>query len=277
MQIGFNYTLGATYDMVRRMIDEKHIDYCELLIDNFLHVPPREIAEAFDCPVAFHIMLSKFIEKDRDALEEMAARLRALIDAAQPIYVSDHIIQFHHRGRRLYHLGEIDYRAAYDRVRERVELWQDMLGRRLFLENYPSIMDGGWDAPAFYERLTRETGAGVLFDASNAVCSFRNCGAPLELWNDVVASTPHFHVASYNFSIIEPHITLDTHDGTMAEDTIAFLKSKATQFDKPGATMTYERDINLDYESIVDDLQRLRRIFSGPEERNRDAVASLAL
>lgn len=277
MQLGFNFTLGGTYDMVRRMIDEKHIDYCELLIDNFLQVPPDQLAKSFDCcPVGFHIMMSKFIESDPEFLDDMAKRLRVYIDAMNPLYVSDHVACFSHRGRRLYHLGEIDYPAEYDKVRERVERWQELLGQRLYLENYPSIMDGGWDAPAFYERLTRETGAGVLFDASNAVCAMRNCGAPVALWDNVVATTPHFHVAGYNFSIIEPHIVVDTHDRELADDTIEFLETRRSSFDKPGATMTYERDVNLDYDSIVADLTRLRAIFSRPEENSHDARIAYA-
>ena len=46
MQIGLNFTLGSTLEMVQRLIREGEIDYCELLIDNFLHVPPAELAGA---------------------------------------------------------------------------------------------------------------------------------------------------------------------------------------------------------------------------------------
>jgi methanobactin biosynthesis cassette protein MbnB len=271
MRIGFNFTLGETHEMVRRMIDEKHIDYCEFLIDNFLHVPPADLAKSFDCPVGFHIMLSRFVESDSEFLDDMAKRLRVYIDALRPIYVSDHVARFVHHGRRLFHLGEIDYKSEYDRVRSRVERWQDLLGQRLYLENYPSIMDGGWDAPEFFERLTRDTGAGVLFDASNAVCAFRNCGAPLELWDGVISESRHFHVASYNFSIIDPHIVIDTHDGNLAEDTIEFLQRRRPAFEKPSATMTYERDVNIDYDSIVADLRKLRKIFCRAEEESHES------
>ena len=73
MRLGFNFTLPDTYDMVRRMNAEGHIDYVELLIDNFLCVPPSEMAEAFPCPVGFHIMFSRFFESDL----ELSARFRA--------------------------------------------------------------------------------------------------------------------------------------------------------------------------------------------------------
>lgn len=271
MRIGFNFTLSDTHGMVQRMIKEKRIDYCELLIDNFLHVPPRDLAKAFDCPVGFHIMFSKFLENDAETLAGLARRLREYIDALNPIYVSDHVARFTHRGRHLFHLGEIDYRAGYEQVRQRVERWQDLLGQRLHLENYPSIMDGGLDAPEFYERLMHDTGAGVLFDASNAVCAFHNCGVPLEAWEAVIAANQHFHAAGYGPSFAPPHIVLDRHDGELAQDTLAYLETFRAVFDKPGATLTCERDFNIDEDSIAADLIRLREIFPAAKEMAHDA------
>jgi methanobactin biosynthesis cassette protein MbnB len=274
MRIGFNFTLSDTHDMVQRLIAEGQIDYCELLIDNFLCVPPTELAKTFDCPVGFHIMFSEFIESDRDALNELASRLRIYIDALNPMYVSDHAACFMHRGRHLFHPGEINYRTEYDHVREKVELWQELLGRRICFENYPSIMDGGLDAPDFFERLMKDTGAGVLFDASNAICAKHNCGAPLEAWEKVIASNQNFHVAGYRPSLTEPYIMLDTHGDALAQDTLEFLKSQRAIFDRPGNTLTYERDFNIDYDAIVADLTELREIFPKTQEASHDAFAA---
>jgi hypothetical protein len=277
MKIGFNFTLPGTLGMVQQMIRERQIDYVELLIDNFLHVPPREIADAFDCPIGFHIMLSKFLESDVETLTKFGARIRTLKDALDPIYVSDHLLYFTHDGAQLFHLGEIDYIGKYDHVRERVELWQEMLGTRLYLENYPSIMDGAWDAPAFYERLTRETGAGVLFDASNAICAQHNTGAPVEQWKNVIEETRHFHVAGYGAAFIEPRIKADSHDRELADDTLEFLNRMRKSFDKPGATITLERDFDIEYDSLSVDLQRLRSIFPMTEESVHETHADCAV
>ncbi|QGN00124.1 methanobactin biosynthesis protein MbnB [Methylocystis parvus] len=275
MQIGFNFTLNGTLDMVRRMVRERQIDYVELLIDNFLHFPVEDLTDAFDCPVAFHIMFSRHLENDRESLRKFAERVRVFIDAMKPLYVSDHLLHFSHDGRRLFHLGEIDY-AAYDSVRQRVEQWQEMLGVRLYLENYPSIMEGGWDAPDFYRRLSRETGSGVLFDASNAVVAMLNCGAPVDMWKDIVADTKHFHVAGYGPSFIEDDVIVDTHDREMSTETLDFLRRMRTDFDKPGATITYERDFEIDYESISVDLRRLREIFPRTEEEAHGPLIACA-
>lgn len=261
MRIGFNFTLGDTLPLVRSLLAAGRIDYVELLIDNFLAVPEEDLAAAFAVPVGFHIMFSKFVEGDDAALDSLGRRLRRLIDVMNPLYVSDHVARFTHGGRQLYHLAEIDYAADYGRVRERVDGWQQRLGRRLFLENYPSILDGGHDAPAFFERLCRDTGCGVLFDASNAVCAFQNCGVPLEAWDGIIEESRHFHTAGYNLSILQPHLVLDTHDRALSETTMAFLESRRERFDTPGATMTYERDDRFDEADIAADLDRLRALF----------------
>lgn len=277
MRIGFNFTLGETLPLVRRLQASGRIDYVELLIDNFLAVPPDELAGGFDGPVGFHIMFSKFIENDEAALAGMARRLRVLIERMNPLYVSDHVARFTVGDRQLYHLAEIDYAADFDRVRRRVEWWQQALGRQLLLENYPSIMEGGHDAPAFYERLCRDTGCGVLFDASNAVCAQLNAGVPLEAWEGIIERSNHFHTAGYNLSILQPHIVLDTHDRAMAAATLEFLERYRTLFDTDGATITYERDDNFDEDDIAADLDRLRAVFApAAEEERHDRVARVA-
>lgn len=268
MRIGFNFTLGETLPLFQQLVAERHIDFVEVLIDNFFHVEPKQLAGAFDCPIGFHIMFSKFMESDKEFLESMARKIRAFMDEVNPLYVSDHMARFSHEGRTLFHLAEVDYAGEYNSVREHVEWWQEKLGMRLYLENFPSIMDGGRGGPEFFARLTRETGCGVLFDISNAVVAQQNCGLSLDAWQEIMAATPHFHVAGYHHSFIEPHVTIDTHDQELSPETLAFLESGRSLFEKPGATMTYERDGNIEYDSIVADLDRLRQVFLKPEEEH---------
>lgn len=262
MQIGLNYTLGDTAPLVKDLLTNQHIDYVELLIDNFLAVPIQELESGFASPIGFHIMFSKFIENDLDTLKSLARRLRTLIEQLKPLYVSDHLACFTHQGRQLYHLAELDYLGQYEQIRCRVDWWQQELGCQLHLENYPSIMDGGLDAPQFHERLYRDTGAATLFDLSNAVCAHLNCGLPLQAWEPVLATSRHFHVAGYRPSILAPHLSVDTHDEPLSDLTVSFIKQYRSYLDKPGATLTYERDDHFDTQEIQTDLNRLRSIFS---------------
>ena len=70
--------------------------------------------------------------------------------------------------------------------------------------------------------------------------------------------------------MIEPFISLDTHAEALAPDTLAFLQNFRSVFDKPGATMTYERDDQIEFDDIVVDLKALRDLFGQPEERRHD-------
>lgn len=276
MRLGFNFTLPDTYEMVQQLIAEGHIDYCELLIDNFFCVPPAEMAKAFSCPVGFHIMFSRFFEADKDTLRDFARRLRAYVDALNPMYVSDHCAYFSHQGRKLFHIGEFDYTRDYDLARERAEFWQNELGTKLLIENYPSIMSGGHEGPEFFEKLARDVGTGVLFDASNAVCAALNTGLPLEKWDRIVANNRHFHVAGYRLSMIEPYMRMDTHAEAMSAETLEYLTSRRDLFDKEGATMTYERDGEIEYDAIVADLTRLRAVFPKQEAKARESALATA-
>jgi uncharacterized protein (UPF0276 family) len=74
--------------------------------------------------------------------------------------------------------------------------------------------------------------------------------------------------------MIEPFILLDTHSTALSSDTLAFLEKYRSVFDKPGATMTYERDDRIEYDDIVADLKLLRNLFGEPQERRHDLVIS---
>ena len=272
MKLGFNFTLGGTYPLVCEMARAGEMDFCELLVDNFLQIPPAELAEAFPCPVAFHIMFSRFLENEQSALEALAERLRDYIAVMRPLYVSDHIATFSHEGRQLYHLAEVDYATAYPAVRARVQWWQELLGTRVHLENYPSIMAGGRDAPAFFERLAADTGCGVLFDVSNAVCAWRNCGVALADWQPVITSASHFHVAGYGESILAPKLTLDTHDTDLAPDTLGWLHDLRAQIDAPGHTLTYERDSDIEPDAVRAELRRLRTLLGADADASPVAI-----
>jgi len=74
--------------------------------------------------------------------------------------------------------------------------------------------------------------------------------------------------------MIEPFISLDTHADSLSPETVAFLENFRSVFDKPGATMTYERDQEIEYDDIVADLKLLRGLFGEPQERRHDLVVS---
>lgn len=255
--IGINFTGGQSYSSIMSLIDEGHIDYVELLIDNFLHLNPTEIAKKFPCPVAFHIMQSRFLEQGEEELKYISSRITQMSEAFQPLYISDHIALFEHNGTNFYQLAEINYAIGsiyFDKIRR----WQDMLGHTLYLENYPSLLDGSYEAPTFFEHISKKTECNVLFDISNAVCASRNTGADIDDWKNVISKTLHYHVAGYTPAPSDNNILIDSHSEQISSETEIFIDRYADLFFRENTTITYERDGNFDYDLIVEDLNSLR-------------------
>lgn len=263
MRIGANWTSPRHLPIVRSLLQEGQISFCEILIDNFLHLPPASLQSVFmDSPVAFHIMNSQFIQKDADELKSWAAKLKVLARTLNPMYVSDHLAIFTHQGRHLPLLQEIDYSTQYAEVRERVTLWQNLLETKICFENFPSMLDVGRNQPDFLERLVEETGAGVLFDFSNAVVAHKNCGVPLEAWTPFIRRSERFHVAGYRLTGTDPDLVLDSHDGEVAGDTLGFLyESKARLNGRSDCSIVVERDAGIEKESWSRDIASVRAAF----------------
>lgn len=253
--VGVNFTSSSQIPTIAALIDAGCVDHIEILIDNFLTVPAHSILEKFaDVPLAFHIMYSKFLEADQENLRAMSSPLRNLIRDVKPLYVSDHVGCFSYEGRALPILGEYDYRRLEQAVCA-VDQWQALLGSQLLLENFPSYTSEGAAQPLFYEHLLKRTGAGLLFDISNAVVAAHNADVPVETWNELVYGCNHFHLGGYSESNDEPHMLLDTHDRALSADTIAaagriFLKQRTEP-----TTLTIEFDRNIQMEVWARDLR----------------------
>jgi uncharacterized protein (UPF0276 family) len=249
---------------VKALIADGHAGFCEIMIDNFLHLPVDALRECFEgIDVSFHIMNSRFIQRDAHELELLAQTLKPWIAGLRPIYVSDHLASFFHEGRQLPFPMEVDYDGGYGLIKERFSRWQDLVGAPVLLENYASMLDSGRGQPDFLERLTAETGTGLLFDFSNAVVAWENSGLALERWTPLIAKTRHFHVSGFRRSDGDPVIAIDSHDVDLAPETINFIaQSSAAWAVGAERTLVVERDAPLDVaiprSNWRDDLGRVR-------------------
>lgn len=257
MRIGVNVTSPTNFPIAMALVRAGQADFCELLVDNFLHVPGAEIRRSFgDVPVSFHIMNSRFFERDAAQLDEMAARLRALIREVEPLYVSDHLARFTHDGRRTPMLLELDPERDYAEARARVAAWQERLGERLYIENFPSVLGDGNDQAGFYGRLVAETGCGVLFDFCNAVVAELNTGYAAHRWLPAIRQATHFHTAGFRRTEGEPALVIDSHDSPIAPETLAFMRAfERERGGLTGLTLVVERDANIEFEQWAADIQ----------------------
>ncbi len=262
LKVGINWLSPYTLPTVRRLLDEGVADFCEIMVDNAVHLPAAKIRAALgDAPVALHIVTSNFLTKSSAELQDMARHLRPWMSELQPLYVSDH-------------LSQLDYQADFETTCERVSEWQELLGTKLLLENLPSMSAAGAGQAEFYARLMQETGCDLLFDFSNAYIAEYNLSllssrrkpgssnkSAFSEWYPLIEKAKHFHVAGYR---IDPatQLATDTHDTPISEEVFAMMRAHFSYL--PGVrerTIVFELDTNLDYELAK---QQILRLKGGP-------------
>lgn len=263
MKIGANWTSPRHLPVLRALLARGGVSFCEVMVDNFLHLDPESLRSAFPgTPLAFHIMNSQFVRRDLPDLKALAARVKPFIHELHPAYVSDHLALFTHEGRRLPFPQEIDYVRDRATVLDRVKSWQDLLGTPVLFENYPSILDGGRAQPEFLAELVEKTGAGLLLDLSNAVVAERNCGLPLEAWTPLIKRAERFHAAGYRAADTVPPIVQDSHDCELSAETLAFMRRCRPLLAGRECSLVVERDADIELESWSKDIAAARAAFS---------------
>lgn len=260
MQFGVNWISPKTLPIIRSLIDQCVADFCEIMVDNFAHLPPAMIREALPhTPIALHIVRSRFLEKSSQDLRELARSLRPWINDLEPLYVSDHLAQFATtNGRYLPFTTELDYKNIYSHVRQRILEWQSLLDRQILFENYASLHGTEVTQSDFFEKLLQETNAGLLFDFSNAYIAQYNQVGDAALWNRLAQETKCFHVAGFRIDQ-STKLAMDTHDAPIADQVLKMMKHHfAARRNLDDATIVVEFDANIDFDLWKNELLKVK-------------------
>jgi uncharacterized protein (UPF0276 family) len=159
------------------------------------------------------------------------ARLRALYDRLEPELVSEHLAwSTAPDGVFLADLLPLPYtREALDVVAANVDFAQEMLGRRLLVENpstYLHFREADWDEAGFLAELVHRTGCGLLLDVNNLYVSAVNQGgdplAPLDRLP--LAAVGEIHIAGHaRVAVPTGELLIDDHGSEVAEPVWALL------------------------------------------------------
>jgi uncharacterized protein (UPF0276 family) len=239
------------------MIAAGEVDFCEVMLDNVVHLCPKKVRAVFPAtPVCFHIVSSRFLEKDTTALSLMAEHIKPWLDEFEPFYISDHLLFFSVNGRYQSIPREPDYAAYFDLICEKVSEWQRMLGMPLLLENNASTTERGKEQAAWFQRILQQTQADLLFDVSNAYLSELNQVAAFDSWVPLLQKTKHFHVAGYRFDN-ESQRWHDTHDAPISLEVHACMqRTMSAEFNK---TIVVEFDSMIDEKMLQAELVSVRQ------------------
>ncbi len=159
------------------------------------------------------------------------ARIKHLVGWLDPASFSEHLAWSTHDSHFLNDLLPLPYTdATLTRVADHIDALQEVIGRRMLLENpssYLAFAESTWSETDFLRELSRRTGCGLLLDVNNVFISATNLGyAPL----DYIAAFPmeavgEIHLAGHD----EDHddhgapLLIDSHGREVAEPVWALL------------------------------------------------------
>ena len=173
-------------------------------------------------PVSLHgVSLSLAGDAPPDA--QHLDRLAALARRVEPALVSEHLAWSRQDGAYFPDLLPFPRSsAALHRIADNIERTQEVLGRRISIENpshYLRIEGHDWDEIEFLAELARRTGCGLLLDVNNVHVSGHNLGFDPAAWLDRFPgeAVTQIHLAGHSRdALLGDQLLIDSHDAPVA-------------------------------------------------------------
>ncbi|MDP3503455.1 MAG: DUF692 domain-containing protein [Myxococcales bacterium] len=203
--------------------EQPRVDFVEAIAENFMGLGgrPRAVLEKTrrDRPVVLH-GVSLGIGSVEPLDPAYLTQWKALIDEVQPALISDHLCWGRAHGHYSHDLWPVPYtEECLAHVVERVSRVQDVLGRRILLENVSSYLEfraselTEWD---FVAEVAKRADCGLLLDVNNVYVSSRNHGFDPKTYLDAIPvdRVGQFHLAGHQD---RGHLVIDTHEGHVSD------------------------------------------------------------
>ncbi|MDO6610389.1 DUF692 domain-containing protein [Shewanella sp. 1_MG-2023] len=262
--IGFG--LGLRTDHFEYILQHQPaIDWFEVLSENYLVAggKPRYYLEAIaeQYPVVMHGVSMSIGSTDPLDMDYLKS-LKKLSNDINPKWISDHICWTSIHGVNSHDLLPLPYtEETVKHVAERVKIAQDVLGRRLLLENvssYLSYKDSTMDEWDFLSQVAEEADCLILLDINNIYVSARNhFFNPLDYLNKIdPRRVQQFHLAGHSDY---GEYVIDTHDHDVPPSVWTLYQAALERFG-PISTMI-ERDANIpDFPVLYQELLEAQKI-----------------
>jgi uncharacterized protein (UPF0276 family) len=263
-RLGFGVGLRAEhYEDV--LAGSKGADWFEAITDNYLETRGRPLAvlESVrrDYPIALHgvaLSIGSADPLDRRYLKA----LRELADRIEPALISDHLCWSSVDGRALFDLLPLPLtEECLAHVAERVCAVQDVLGRRILLENPSTYLS--WNASTipeaeFLSALAERADCGLLLDVNNVHVSAVNLDFDPRAYLDAIPvhRVGQLHLAG--FSDMGTHL-FDTHSRAVSDEVWDLYRYALRRIGPVAAMVEWDDDIP-SWARLVEEVDRARRI-----------------
>ncbi len=260
--LGFG--LGLRPDHYESILEElPDVGFFEALTENYL-VPGGKALHYLDrvrehYPVLLHgvsLSIGSTQPLDRDYLRA----LKALAGRVQPAAISDHLCWTGTAGINLHDLLPLPYTAeALEHLIPRISEVQDVLGRRILLENvssYAAYQVTDMTEWEFLAELSRRADCLLLLDVNNVYVNSVNHGFDAD---EFIRGIPIERVAQIHLAGHERHDTfiIDTHDSPIVEPVWDLYRR--TRERVGGVSTMIERDANIPpLQELLAELDRAR-------------------
>jgi len=203
------------------------VDWFEIMSENFMDTEGRplyildQIAERY--PVVMHGVSMSIGSTDRIDFDYLA-KLKALAQRVNAVWMGDHVCWTGVAGRNSHDLYPIPYNAkTLEYLVERIRIVQDFLERPLILENpstYLTFSNSTMPEEEFLKFMAVDADCGLLLDVNNVYVTCRN--------HDL---DPYEYLAALPYDrVVQIHIAghtdkgthcIDTHDGRVIDEVWA--------------------------------------------------------
>lgn len=252
-------------------MNRPQIDFLEITSDHYIDSPRKKLEElsllAEHFPLIPH-SLELSLGSAEGVDEEYLAKLTDVIDAANPLWFSDHICFTRSGGVKIGHLAPVPFTdEALGVFVRNIERVKKRISTPLILENitynirYPSST---MSETEFIRRLLEETDCGLLIDVTNLYINSVNLSFDWRKW---LQEIPLERVVQLHFVGAHegPGRLIDAHADTTGDDVWNVFREVNVMCDIKGAIL--ERDGNFpNFDELIDELRVARELFYAPSE-----------
>ncbi|MGH8686585.1 MAG: MNIO family bufferin maturase [Burkholderiales bacterium] len=178
--------------------------------------------------------------------ERHVARLKALVERVEPAFVSEHLCWGAIAGRHFNDLLPLPFtREALELVSARVAWLQDLLGRRILVENVSAYVEPAASEMGegeFLAALSRQAGCGLLLDVNNLFVNQANLGRDALAQMDALSpeSVEEIHLAGHSSG---PHGLVDTHGSRVADAVWQLYEAALDRFGPVPTLVEWDTDL----------------------------------